>query len=147
MEREQMKIDKTTQDLLNAAVMAKHLRIDPPRSEARRKFAITTGCANLTLFGQMIQGDGGSAVIEVYESDVEALFSLVEDATPEQIALARADYESELKLAETGEQSDRHYMPSFEGSFKTMFRRDPKPIIAIEEITDEAPKKTRTRKG
>jgi hypothetical protein len=75
MEREQMKIDKTTQDLMNAAVMAKHLRIDPPRLEARRKFAITTGCANLTLFGQMIQGDGGSAVIEVYESDVEALFS------------------------------------------------------------------------
>lgn len=129
-----MTIDRTNQELMNAAVMAKTLRIDPPRAEAQKKFRITTKCSNLTLFGQFIQGDEGGAVINVYESQIPELFDLLEDATPAQIDVARADFEQEKILAANGEQSTRHCLPSFESSFRAMFRRDPKPILTIEEI-------------
>ena len=127
-------IDRTNQELLNAAVMAKTLRMDPPRGEAQKQFRITTNCSNLTLFGQHVQGDKGGAIVNVYESQIPELFDLLEDATPAQIDVARADFEQEKILASNGEQSARHSLPSFEASFRAMFRRDPKPILTIEEI-------------
>lgn len=125
---------------LNAAVIAKHLRIDPPRAERKVRLEVDAVGHGVIISGHLFEM--GRQTVELYESDIPKVMSMVEDATETELALVRADHERH-RSEPVDQPSDRGALPSMVYSFKRILLREPRPFRSARVLEDDEKKSKR----
>lgn len=126
---------------IQRAVMAKTLRQDPPPFDLRtgRVEELVTIEVDSRTEGLCLSNGNrvgvGKTLIQVYESQVQSVLDLVDEAKPAEIKAVHAhlDRHKEDVKKETG--SPHHWVPAFASSYKAILGRDMKPLISAEVIT------------
>jgi hypothetical protein len=131
---------RTTIETRRAEIEARKLGIDarPGKRVTLRVVSIPT---NQVVCGRMLSS-GENILADVLESDVAEFLGLVEDATPEELAIVERELKLRVadatRLRSQGKKPDA-YSTTWVGAFTGVLRREPKALRSVEILTDEAP--------
>lgn len=124
---------------LNAAVLARTLRVDPPRNEPKVRIRIVSRTDGHVVCGHAVPF--GESELEVYASQVREFEAWVETDLALVERAAAAAEEHAKAIAETG-QNDRPFLPSLEAWFRHLqpnHPRDVRPFRSVSVVEEGAP--------
>lgn len=130
-----------------AEIEARKLGIDA-RPGKRVTLRVVSGTLGQVVCGRVL-ALGENVLADVLETDVPEFCALVEDASPEELAIV--DRERKLRVADAAKlrakrQPVNSYTTTYVAAFTAVMRREPKPLVSVEVLADEAPAAP-TKKG